>query len=220
MIRLQIKPIRHKGRLIARILLLAAALAVAALLAAGASCYLSLAHIAGNAGGEAVGAAGDTSDVVNILVTGTDISGKRTDSIMVAGYNKQKGTLTIVSVPRDTLITINGRRAKINAAGVYGGESLLISKVQQLLGISISYYVSIDYTGFDKVVDAIGGVDMTIPYNMDYDDPVQNLHIHLPRARRCTSTGCRPRNFTAGARITTARGLPPETSAVSATSIF
>jgi LCP family protein required for cell wall assembly len=194
-IRLQIKPIRHKGRLIARILLLAAALAVAALLAAGVSCYLSLAHIAGNAGGEAVGATGDTSDVVNILVTGTDISGKRTDSIMVAGYNKQKGTLTIVSVPRDTLVTINGRRAKINAAGVYGGESLLISKVQQLLGVSISYYVSIDYTGFDKVVDAIGGVDMTIPYNMDYDDPVQNLHIHFTKGAAMHLNGVQAEEF-------------------------
>jgi polyisoprenyl-teichoic acid--peptidoglycan teichoic acid transferase len=120
---------------------------------------------------------------VNILVTGTDLSGQRTDTIMILSIDSAAGTLKAVSVPRDTMVTYSGRRMKINALNGIGGAPLLVSKTQELLGVDINFYASINYEGFDKMVDSIGGVDMTIPYNMNYDDPAQNLHIHFTKGQ-------------------------------------
>lgn len=125
---------------------------------------------------------------VNILLIGTDIGNvnqvdnqadKRTDTIMVLNYNPQNKNLHIVSIPRDTLINVNGKNAKINSAYEIGGYSKIKSEVENLLAININYMVKIDYTAFDEIIDAIGGVDMEIDRNMIYDDPVQNLHINF-----------------------------------------
>lgn len=135
------------------------------------------------------------SGPVNILVTGTDLSKSRTDTIMILSLDRSAGTLTVVSVPRDTLVTINGARNKINAANVLGGAKLLVSKVQELTGVTVNYYATVDYAGFDGLVDSVGGVDMTIPYNMNYDDPAQDLHIHFTKGAKMHLGGRQAEEF-------------------------
>ncbi|GAA0747472.1 LCP family protein [Clostridium oceanicum] len=131
-----------------------------------------------------------SGEPVNILVMGVDIGDpksqskndpKRTDTIMLANYNPKTKKVNIVSIPRDTRIMLNGKHMKINAAHAVDGVNGSISAVENLLGVSINYYAKINYEGFRKVIDALGGIDMTITRNMHYDDPSQDLHIHFDK---------------------------------------
>lgn len=127
---------------------------------------------------------------VNILVMGVDIgivgatednNHRRTDTIMLVNYNPINDGVNVVSIPRDTLIMIKGKNQKINAANAIGGTSYLIDAVEQMLDLKINYYGKVDYSGFREFIDIIGGVDLKIPFRMDYDDPGQNLHIHFKK---------------------------------------
>jgi len=126
----------------------------------------------------------------NILVMGVDIGTpgsksandpKRTDTMILAHYNATDKKVSLVSIPRDTLISINGKNEKINAAHAIGGVTYAVDAVQNLLGVKIDYYGKINYAGFDQVIDAIGGVNVDIQRKMDYDDPTQNLSIHFEK---------------------------------------
>lgn len=127
-------------------------------------------------------------DIVNFLITGVDIgnsttgadnSGQRTDTIMVVSYDPSAKTIKVISVPRDTKITINGKNEKINDAVPIGGAKCLASEIENMLGIKVNYYMQVDYAAFRSIIDAVGGVDVNIQNKMDYDDPAQNLHIHF-----------------------------------------
>ena len=119
-----------------------------------------------------------------ILLMGvsTDISAKLTDTIIVASYNPQTQKATLLSIPRDTFVGNNKNNAnsydKINALYQKGPQKTL-EAVNEITGLGIKYYAVIDTEALIKVVDAIGGVDFDVPIKMDYDDPTQNLHIHL-----------------------------------------
>lgn len=129
-----------------------------------------------------------SNEPVNILLLGMDIgdpnqpnnqSIKRTDTIMVLNYNPKNKNMQVVAVPRDTLINVNGRNAKINAAFAIGGYSRIKKEVENLLNVNINYIVKIDYNAFRELIDSIGGVKMKIERNMIYDDEGQNLHINF-----------------------------------------
>ncbi len=119
------------------------------------------------------------SGKITILLAGTDAGGSRTDTIMVGVYHFEEGRIDMLSIPRDTRVLINGKYRKINSANVYGGTDLLIQTIRDTFGIGINYYAVITNTGFVEVIDALGGVDFYVPHDMDYDDPTQDLHIHL-----------------------------------------
>ncbi|WP_291632485.1 LCP family protein [Clostridium sp.] len=140
----------------------------------------------------------------NILVMGVDIGTpgatndddpKRTDTMILAHYNAQDKKVSLVSIPRDTLIKINGRNQKINAAHAIDGVIGAVSAVETLLGIKIDYYGKIDYEGFRQVIDAIGGIDMDITRNMYYDDPTQNLSIHFKKGTTVHLDGKKAEEF-------------------------
>lgn len=123
---------------------------------------------------------------VNILVMGVDIGSQLTDSIILMNYNPKIKAITLISIPRDTLITIDGKRRKINeangignTAGAGNGVKYLVDAVQKTLDIDINYYGKVNYSGFIEIINAIGGVDMKINKTMNYDDASQNLHIHF-----------------------------------------
>jgi len=107
--------------------------------------------------------------------------GTRTDTIMLTRVNFDTGKISILSIPRDTRTMVNGRLDKINAAHAYGGVDMSMQAVSDLLGIDIDYYVLVDYQIVKDVVDAIGGVDVEVPFDMKYDDPTADppLHINL-----------------------------------------
>lgn len=127
---------------------------------------------------------------VNFLLMGVDVGDpkskskydpKRTDTLILVNYNSQDGKINIISIPRDTLIRINGRNQKINAAHAIGGVNYAIEAVEKLLDVGVNFYGKVDYKGFREIIDAIGGIDIKINNRMDYDDPSQNLSIHFKK---------------------------------------
>ncbi|NFG57408.1 LytR family transcriptional regulator [Clostridium botulinum] len=145
-----------------------------------------------------------TNKPVNILLLGTDIGDpsqpnnnaiKRTDTIMVLNYNPKEKKLQVVSIPRDTLIDVNGKNLKINSAYAIGGEKRVKSEVEKLLNISINYIAKIDYNAFREFIDAIGGIKMQIERNMIYDDEGQNLHINFKKGEVVKLDGKKAEEF-------------------------
>ncbi|WP_195923589.1 LCP family protein [Clostridium tepidum] len=146
----------------------------------------------------------EAGEPVNILVMGVDIGDpnskeasdpKRTDTMLVVNYNPKTKEINIVSVPRDTRVTVNGKKMKINSAHAVNGVNGAIDAVENLLGIEINNYVKVDYEGFRKIIDAIGGVEMEITRNMNYDDPSQNLHIHFQKGTTVHLDGKKAEEF-------------------------
>lgn len=146
----------------------------------------------------------EAGEPVNILVMGVDIGDpnskeasdpKRTDTMLVVNYNPKTKNINMVSVPRDTRVTMNGKKIKINSAHAINGVNGSIAAVENLLGIEINNYAKIDYEGFRKVIDAIGGVEMDITRNMNYDDPSQNLHIHFEKGTTVHLDGKKAEEF-------------------------
>lgn len=127
----------------------------------------------------------EESDRVNFLIFGTD--GGRSDTIMVISYDTKNKMADLISIPRDTYVdypSSNPAWHKINSIierKEGGGPQGLKETVAKLLKMPISYYVEVQYKGVENIVDAVGGVEVTIPFNMNYDDPYCNppLHIHL-----------------------------------------
>ncbi len=122
----------------------------------------------------------------NILLCGTDGDDGRTDTIMLASFNVNSDRLNILSIPRDTMYLSGSRVAKINSAygtGKRGTEGMeyLTAKLTTMLGIPIDAYVLVDLQAFVDVVDLIGGVWFDVPQDMNYEDPYQNLYIHLTK---------------------------------------
>lgn len=145
-----------------------------------------------------------SGEPVNILLLGMDIgdpaqadnqSIKRTDTIMVVNYNPSTKNMKIVAVPRDTLISNNGKNLKINAAYAVGGYPKIKNEVENLLGINVNYMVKVDYNAFVEVIDALGGVTMDIEQNMIYDDEGQNLHINFKAGETVKMDGQKSQEF-------------------------
>ena len=113
----------------------------------------------------------------------------RADTIMVASIDFDHRRLSVISVPRDTMVTIPGRpgRQRINAAYAYGGPELTVKTLSQLFNIPLQYYVRIDFQGFIDIVDILGGVTVDIQRPMYYEDQAQGLIIDLkPGLQRLT----------------------------------
>jgi LCP family protein required for cell wall assembly len=102
--------------------------------------------------------------------------GKRTDTIMVAHLPDNGTKPTLLSLPRDSQVTIPGHgKSKINAAFAIGGPPLLVQTVEGATGLHIDHYAEIGFGGFANIVDAIGGVDMCIDKAMH--DDMTNISI-------------------------------------------
>ncbi len=118
----------------------------------------------------------------NILIMGTDGGGLRADVIMIASVSR--GEVNLISVPRDTRIHTGSNYMKINSALAAGGDDYLIEKVEEVTGIDIHEYIKVDFDAVENMIDAFGGVDFDIPQDMDYEDPEQDLYIHLKQGFR------------------------------------
>ncbi|EAX48084.1 cell envelope-related transcriptional attenuator [Thermosinus carboxydivorans Nor1] len=127
---------------------------------------------------------------VNVLLLGIDDGDpetpgapRRSDTMMVASVNPDDGTVSLLSIPRDTRVIIPGHKGydKITHAFAYGGPQLAVRTVEQLLSIPINYYVVVDWRGFIKLMIFLGGVDLYVESNMDYEDPYAGLKIHLDK---------------------------------------
>jgi len=106
---------------------------------------------------------------MNILLLGTDGWGSslnqgRSDAMLVLSVNEQTGELKLTSLVRDMLVPIPGasRGDRINTANAYGGPLLAIKTVNELLGVNIARYCSVNFLGFAEVVNLLGGVELTL----------------------------------------------------------
>lgn len=105
----------------------------------------------------------------SILLMGIDTGDQgrvdkgRSDTIMVMTVNPENKKTTLVSIPRDTRTEIIGKGIddKINHAYFFGGPTMAINTVQNLLDIPIDYFVSVNMAGIQQIVDAVGGVSVT-----------------------------------------------------------
>ena len=117
------------------------------------------------------------SERVNVLLLGGDERGlrkgevARSDSMMVASFDPPTKRIHLFSVLRDTYVSIPAHsKGRINTAITLGGPELAMKTVGELLDLDIQYYVYVDFQGFIKLVDALGGIDFYVEKNMHYTD--------------------------------------------------
>lgn len=116
---------------------------------------------------------------VNVLMMGLDKEETRSDVMMIAQLNLESNSINVLQIPRDTYIQNKRYDKKINSAYGAGGAEKSIQEVQTLVDIDIDKYAIVTTAGFRDVIDAVGGIYYDIPQDMNYDDPLQDLHIHL-----------------------------------------
>lgn len=102
-------------------------------------------------------------------------SGARSDALMLATFNEKAKSVKLVSIPRDAYVYVPeiGREDKITHAHAYGGPAATIETVEELFDIPIDYYVKMNFNAFIDVVDALGGIEVDVPYDlreMDSED--------------------------------------------------
>jgi len=128
----------------------------------------------------------EASDRVNFVVFGHD--GGRADTIMFVSFDPGNQLVDIINIPRDTYWTVEGytERAdhkKINAVYGFGsgngGASGLKQQIANMLQVPVHYYVKFDYKGAAAVVDTLGGIEVNVPFDMDYDDPYASPPLHI-----------------------------------------
>ena len=128
---------------------------------------------------------GDYPEYINLLAMGLDESEDRSDGIMLINFHPKSGKVNILSIARDTMVKLNnGRRSKINALIGMGGEAKIIEKVEELIGMPVHYYLTMNFEGFREVIDLLDGVEIDVPFDMKYDDPYQNLYIRLNKGKQ------------------------------------
>lgn len=121
-----------------------------------------------------------TTKTKNILIVGVDAEGVRADVIMLVNVNPEDKTLNLISIPRDTKVKALNKTCKINGLlGKENGEELITDTVRHITGLSINSFCKVTFEGLRNIVDILGGVRYNVPVDMDYDDPVQDLSIHL-----------------------------------------
>ena len=126
----------------------------------------------------------DTASVMNVLLVGSDTretatgdiadatgkgdegtAGQRSDTIMVLHIDPKQQKAAILSIPRDLYVSIPGNGSdKINAAFSIGGPPLLIRTIKDTLGVDINHYVEVDFAGFERIVNTIGGVKVYVDH--------------------------------------------------------
>ena len=129
----------------------------------------------------------------NVLVLGLDdavnmdnAEEKRADAILLISMENTTGKVRILNIPRDTWVKMAQDKGETRLANVYavGGAPLMVRTINQMFDISIHQYVVIDLATFGQIVDAVGGIDLYIERNMDYDDPEAGLSIHMKQGYR------------------------------------
>ncbi len=135
-------------------------------------------------------------ETLNILLMATDVSGFRTDSMLVIHYDQNTQTTSLFSIPRDYKVPVSDELKTLihykrdfikftefhsyaKSANYESPASLTAQAVEELLNIEIDHLVLINIDGFKQVVDSVGGVEVNVPQKLKYDDPTQNLHIDL-----------------------------------------
>lgn len=135
----------------------------------------------------------EKSSRINVLLMG--LEGTRTDTMILASFDPKSKKVDLISIPRDTYYETKGYtradQKKINAVYGFkrdngGGPEGVMKAAANILKVPVHHYVTMSYKGVENIVDSLGGVKVTIPFDMDYDDPYSKpaLHIHLKKGTR------------------------------------
>ena len=129
---------------------------------------------------------GRKEDYFTFLLLGKDTSSGSTDTIILVSYDVVNQQVNMMSIPRDTAVNVPWSVKKINS--VYsakkssgGGIDNLKKQVGYLTGIVPDFYVIVEWEAVGEIVEAVGGVEFDVPRDMNYDDPYQDLHIHIDK---------------------------------------
>ncbi|MHB0976693.1 MAG: LCP family protein [Candidatus Aquicultorales bacterium] len=131
---------------------------------------------------------------ITILLLGsdkraTDKDQGRSDSLMILRVHPKKNVVSVLSIPRDMRVYIpDYGYDKINAAYSLGGPKLTIETVEEFTGLEMNHFIEIDFQGFKRVVDALGGVDIDVKppngasrlkdYEVELDIPAGPQHMN------------------------------------------
>ncbi|MGP8000210.1 MAG: LCP family protein [Streptosporangiaceae bacterium] len=134
-----------------------------------------------------------SSGPLNVLLAGVDVRSGLTrhqqlalhvgdsvssnsDTLMLIHVSGDRDHVTVVSLPRDSWVNIPGHGMnKINAAYGLGGPKLVVQTVEQVTGLTVNDFIQVNFLGFVKVIDALGGVNICLPFAVDDSD--SGLHM-------------------------------------------
>jgi LCP family protein required for cell wall assembly len=131
------------------------------------------------------------AEIKRLKVGGTEVAaGKRSDTMLLIHISKKRDKAAIISIPRDSYAlipehtssqgkVIPATHSKINSAFNWGGAPLLIQTFEEMSGLRIDHYIEVNFVGFVRMVDALGGVEICT--KKDIDDP--KSHLVLPAGR-------------------------------------
>lgn len=123
--------------------------------------------------------------VYTLLLVGNDDGNGNTDTIILSRFDTENKRIDLVSIPRDTIVNLDWRVRKLNAvywSAVSEGEEgieALSRQIKRLTGFSPDCYAVVDMEVVEQAVDLLGGVWFEVPWDMDYEDPSQQLSIHI-----------------------------------------
>ncbi|HAC65506.1 MAG TPA: LytR family transcriptional regulator [Cyanothece sp. UBA12306] len=134
---------------------------------------------------------------VNLLVLGIDrvpdaqkgsleAFGGRSDTMLLLRFDPSKNSVQMLSIPRDSRVRIPGvGYTKVNDANIHGGPALTARVISKTLNnVPIDRYVRVTTDAFTELVDLVGGIEVFVPYPMEYEDKTQKLKINLKAGRQ------------------------------------
>jgi polyisoprenyl-teichoic acid--peptidoglycan teichoic acid transferase len=102
------------------------------------------------------------------------------DTMLMMRFDPDNERIAVMSIPRDTRTSVGGEVTKINEANRRGGPALSAQAASELMGgVGIDRYIRINVQGVEKLIDALGGVEVNVPQDMKYQDDSQHLYINL-----------------------------------------
>lgn len=141
-----------------------------------------------------IASSGRKEGVYTFLLAGKDVVSGSTDTMLLISYDTKEKTIQGMNLPRDTMINTSAASKRLNSVytrnrgssdlsteeRVAAGMAALKEEVANLTGIMPDFYILVEWEAIGKLVDALGGVEFEVPFDMDYDDntPGQDLHIH------------------------------------------
>ncbi len=182
---------KKQNKWLRRVLIVVVAAAMACVIGYFAFCYWV------NASGSLLGGNNQTIDqgsaivvdgegrrehVFTLFIAATDEDETRTDSMMVLVFDTQNHTANIINIPRDSLVDTDRRGAgkKLNAS-YSGGIEQQLDEISGVIGFRPDKYIVANFDGIADIVDAIGGIDYEVPFDMSYHDASQDLSIEFEK---------------------------------------